>query len=187
VGIHFLRKFVGFFLTLHLKILRVLRLKVLFEADIIKGWCVYCINHKVPICYDQQLCKSILKLQKILRICLRSFVNSHPVPIFTCANIELSIITRGTFIFGRGKPAVNFINVKCTNFTYESLFSSYVLALNKLSYKNVWEIENWHLYYMRLKTNDFKVTRLVNLIYCFVLLFKVKSIIWTIRGYMNVL
>ncbi len=135
------------------------------------------------------LCKSILKLQKILRICLRSFVNSHPVPIFTCANIELSIITRGTFIFGRGKPAVNFINGKRTNFTYESLFSSYVLALNKLSYKNKWVKcwWNWHLYYMRLKTNDFKVTRLVNLIYCFVLLFKVKSIIWTIRGYMDVL
>jgi len=30
---------------------------------------------------------------------------------------------------------VNFINIKCTNFTYESLFSSYVLALNELSYK----------------------------------------------------
>ncbi len=32
-------------------------------------------------------------------------------------------------------PSVNFINVKRTNFTYESLFSSYVLALNELSYK----------------------------------------------------
>jgi len=30
---------------------------------------------------------------------------------------------------------VNFINVKRVNFTYGSLFSSYVLALNKLSYK----------------------------------------------------
>ncbi len=30
---------------------------------------------------------------------------------------------------------VNFINVKRPNFTYESLFSSYILALNKLSYE----------------------------------------------------
>jgi hypothetical protein len=40
---------------------------------------------------------------------------------------------------------VNFINVKRATFTYERLFSSYVLALNKLSYKkyakNVDEIE----------------------------------------------
>jgi len=32
-------------------------------------------------------------------------------------------------------PVVNFINVKCANFTYKSLFSSYVLALNELSYE----------------------------------------------------
>jgi len=30
---------------------------------------------------------------------------------------------------------VNFINVKCTHVSYESLFSSYVLSLNKLSYE----------------------------------------------------
>jgi len=36
---NFLRKFVRFFVTLGLKILRLLRLKVLFEADIIKGQC----------------------------------------------------------------------------------------------------------------------------------------------------
>ncbi len=34
---NFLNKFVRFFVTLGLKILRLLRLKVLFEADIIKG------------------------------------------------------------------------------------------------------------------------------------------------------
>jgi len=34
---NFLGKFVRFFLTLGLKILRLFRLKVLFEADIIKG------------------------------------------------------------------------------------------------------------------------------------------------------
>jgi len=36
---NFLHKFGGFFVTLGLKILRFLRLKVLFEADIINGWC----------------------------------------------------------------------------------------------------------------------------------------------------
>jgi len=30
---------------------------------------------------------------------------------------------------------VNFINIKCAHFLYERLFSSYVLALNKLLYK----------------------------------------------------
>jgi len=34
---NFLRKFVNFSLTLSLKILRLFRLKVLFEADLIKG------------------------------------------------------------------------------------------------------------------------------------------------------
>ncbi len=32
-------------------------------------------------------------------------------------------------------PIVNFINVKHANFTYESLFSTYILALNELSYE----------------------------------------------------
>jgi len=32
-------------------------------------------------------------------------------------------------------PRVNFINLKRTNFTYERLFSSYIWALNELSYK----------------------------------------------------
>jgi len=32
---------------------------------------------------------------------------------------------------------VNFINIKCAHFLYERLFSSYVLALNKLSYKKI--------------------------------------------------
>jgi len=36
---NFLRKFVRFFIILSLKILRLCRLKVLFEADVIKGWC----------------------------------------------------------------------------------------------------------------------------------------------------
>ncbi len=36
---NFLRKFLIFFLTLGLKILRLKWLKVVFEADIIKGWC----------------------------------------------------------------------------------------------------------------------------------------------------
>ncbi len=33
------------------------------------------------------------------------------------------------------RAGVNFINVKHANFTYKRLFSSYVLALNELSYK----------------------------------------------------
>jgi hypothetical protein len=33
------------------------------------------------------------------------------------------------------RAAVNFINVKRARFSYERLFSSYVLALNKLSYE----------------------------------------------------
>jgi len=40
---NFLHKFVNFFVTLGLKILRLFSLKVLFEAAIIN----YCINHKV--------------------------------------------------------------------------------------------------------------------------------------------
>jgi len=35
-------------------------------------------------------------------------------------------------------PVVNFINVKRANFTYESLFSNYALALIELSYKKCW-------------------------------------------------
>jgi hypothetical protein len=38
----------------------------------------YSINHKIPNVYEYLLNKSILKLRKILRICVRSFVNSHP-------------------------------------------------------------------------------------------------------------
>ena len=37
-------------------------------------------------------------------------------------------------------PAVNFINIKCANFTYKSLFSSYVLALNEFLYKKCAQI-----------------------------------------------
>jgi len=36
---NFLHKFVRFFLTLGLKIFKLQWLKVVFEADIIKGWC----------------------------------------------------------------------------------------------------------------------------------------------------
>jgi hypothetical protein len=48
---NFLRKFIRFFVTLGLKILKLFRLNVFFEADIIKGDVNYCINHKVPIFY----------------------------------------------------------------------------------------------------------------------------------------
>jgi len=38
-------------------------------------------------------------------------------------------------IFGLLGSSVNFINVKRAHFLYERLFSSYVLALNELSYE----------------------------------------------------
>jgi hypothetical protein len=49
---NFLGKFVRFFVSLGLKILRLIRFKVLFEADIINGDVNYCIRHKVPIFYE---------------------------------------------------------------------------------------------------------------------------------------
>jgi len=48
------------------------------------------------------------------------------------------------------QAGVNFINVKRANFTYESLFSSYVLALNK------------HLYEKRTSKTLMKLTTGVN-------------------------
>jgi len=45
----------------------------------------YFLNYllpKVPIFYEYLLRKSTLKLRKILQICVRSFVNSHPVSLF---------------------------------------------------------------------------------------------------------
>jgi len=44
----------------------------------LKGDFNYFINNKVPIFYEWLLRKSTSKLRKILRICLRSFVNPHP-------------------------------------------------------------------------------------------------------------
>jgi hypothetical protein len=48
---NFLSKFVTFLVFLGLKILRFLRLKVVFEADIIKRLCYvnYCNDNKLPI------------------------------------------------------------------------------------------------------------------------------------------
>ncbi len=39
----------------------------------------YCKKHKILIFYGYLLRISTLKLRKILQICVRSFVNSHPV------------------------------------------------------------------------------------------------------------
>jgi len=47
-----LSKFVRFFVTLGLKILRLFRLKVLFKQISLKSDVNYCINHKVPIFYE---------------------------------------------------------------------------------------------------------------------------------------
>ncbi len=45
---------------------------------LLKGDVNYCINYEAPIFYEYLLHKSTLKLQKILQIWPRSFVNSHP-------------------------------------------------------------------------------------------------------------
>jgi len=57
---------------------------------------------------------STLKLRKILRIFVRSFVNSHPV-VKEHVRVNVKVPTTG----------VNFINVLCTNFSYERCFCSF--------------------------------------------------------------
>ncbi len=47
-------------------------------SDVKKVNVNYCINHKVPKFYELLLHKSTSNLRKILQICLRGFVNSHP-------------------------------------------------------------------------------------------------------------
>jgi len=46
---NFLSKFIRFFITLGLKILRLLRLKVVLKHLLLKGDINYCNNHKLPI------------------------------------------------------------------------------------------------------------------------------------------
>ncbi len=77
---NFLHKLLIFVVTLGLKILiiDITMTKSSFKADIIKGDVNYCINHKTLIFFEKLLSKSTLKLKKILQICLRSLVNSHP-------------------------------------------------------------------------------------------------------------
>jgi hypothetical protein len=80
VEIHktFLCKFIRFFVFLGLKILRLFRLKVLFETDFLKGDVNNGINHKVPFFYFQLLNKSALNLQKNLTNLLKSFCEFPP-------------------------------------------------------------------------------------------------------------
>ncbi len=49
---NFLRKFVRFFVTLSLKILRFLGLNYILKQISLKGDVNYCINHIVPIFYE---------------------------------------------------------------------------------------------------------------------------------------
>ncbi len=57
---------------------KIYKVKSLYYFQIsLKGDVNYCL---VPIFYEQLLRKSTLRLQKILRFCLRSFVNPHPYP-----------------------------------------------------------------------------------------------------------
>ncbi len=66
-------------------------------------------------------------------------------------------------------PEVNFINVKRANFTYERLFSSFVLALNELLYKkcaqkNVDEIEpSFQLFEIHFQIYAFRYWRNINI------------------------
>jgi len=56
------------------------QIKYFLKEISLKGDVNRCKNHKVPIFYEQLLCKRALELlQIILQICLRSFVNFHPV------------------------------------------------------------------------------------------------------------
>jgi len=52
-------------------------------------------------------------------------------------------------------PIANFFKVKRANFTYESLFSSYILALNELSYE-----KRAHKTLMKLTPYSFLITYL---------------------------
>jgi len=61
---------------------------------------------------------------------------------------------------GSSPPVVNFINVFRSNFSYKSLFSSYILALNKVLYEkcertNVDEINTRCQFHPRKKRNFF--------------------------------
>jgi len=87
--LNLLGKFEIFFVILGLKILR-LGLKYFLKQISLKGDVNYCKNHKVSFFYEQLLHKSTFKLLKILWICLRSFVNFHPV---VSQNHKLSYIT----------------------------------------------------------------------------------------------
>ena len=64
------------------KNLQIIKTKSTFLRQIsLKGDINYCNNHKIPIFHEKLRWKSNLKLRKILWICVRSFVNSHPVPL----------------------------------------------------------------------------------------------------------
>ncbi len=72
-------------------------------------------------------------------------------------NQSTSIQTTGIVYW----PAVNFINNKRARFSYKRLFSSYVLALNKLSYekfvrKNVDEIDTWTTSNTNMEGKDYE-------------------------------
>jgi len=67
------------FLNFKPKNLQINKAKSTFLKQIsLKSDINYCNNYKIPIFHEKLRCKSNLKLLKILRICVRSFVNSHP-------------------------------------------------------------------------------------------------------------
>jgi hypothetical protein len=73
----FLCKFKDFLKLWALKSWYCLGLKSFLKQISLKGDMHYCIDRKVPIFCECLLHKSKLKLQKILKIYIRSFVNLH--------------------------------------------------------------------------------------------------------------
>jgi len=78
------------------------------------------------------------------RILVHAWWEIESVCVFVCVckymklfstDIQINCLLWTMQISKIRSPVVNFINVKCANFMYKSLFSSNVLALNELSYK----------------------------------------------------
>ncbi len=101
-------------------------------------WSLLCQVSISKTFYDQLLEAQIPKAQKRESSC-QSFLRFRDMRAARKA-------AHGTLI--KLTPGVNFINVKRAHFLYKHLFSSYVLALNKLWYekfvhKNIDEIDTW--------------------------------------------
>ncbi len=63
-----LKQICKIFVFLGLKIFRLLSPKLVFDAEIIKGWCKHCKKCKWSFFHEWLHCKNIWKLQKILQV-----------------------------------------------------------------------------------------------------------------------